>query len=364
MHVIPFVAESAADAVGQIRSRLGPDAIVLNVRKLAAPGLARLWQRPRIEVLAGVPEKSGPSSFTSAHSEPVRSALLDVREAADAVLLPTAPIPNDDTAPASLRTTNRFVMPELRPGEWRSTALLLGTMGVSALNTERVLERLKHQHGEQPPALLGAELALTQSMLASFWKQSTPAPNGLHVFIGAPGCGKTTAICKWLTQAVLLDGASARVWRLDVPRANTAEALSVYCEILNVAVERVWKPGVKWAEDHVFIDLPGVEAGHDAALTELGKLLSTMPGASVSLVLNAAYDLPLLQAQVRAFAGLPLTDLIFTHLDEEPRWSKLWNFVLGTNYSLSFLSAGQNIPGQFIRATSAVLFPEQMRASA
>jgi flagellar biosynthesis protein FlhF len=260
------------------------------------------------------------------------------------------------------RPRNRFAMPEPRAGEWRSAALL-GTMGISAVNTERVLERLKLQHGEQPPASLRAELALTRAALASFWKSKRSAAPGLHVFIGAPGCGKTTAICKWLTQAVLLDGASARVWRLDVPRANTAEALSVHCEILNAPVERAWNPGATWPEDHLFVDLPGIEASDDAALAELERMLSTMPGASVSLVLNAAYDMPPLQAQVRAFARLPLTDLIFTHLDEEPRWSKLWNFVLGTNYSLSFLGAGQNIPGQFLRATPEALFPEEMRGS-
>ena len=56
MNVIPFIADSAADAVAQIRERLGPQAVVLNVRRLPAAGLSRLWQKPRIEVLACVPE--------------------------------------------------------------------------------------------------------------------------------------------------------------------------------------------------------------------------------------------------------------------------------------------------------------------
>ena len=43
-------------AVAQIRARLGPDAVVLNVRPLPANGLARLWQKPMIEVLAHVPD--------------------------------------------------------------------------------------------------------------------------------------------------------------------------------------------------------------------------------------------------------------------------------------------------------------------
>jgi flagellar biosynthesis GTPase FlhF len=49
--------------------------------------------------------------------------------------------------------------------------------------------------------------------------------------------------------------------------------------------------------------------------------------------------------------------VIFTHLDEERRRVKLWNFVLGTNCSVSFLGGGQKIPGDFRRAESALLFP-------
>lgn len=45
-----------------------------------------------------------------------------------------------------------------------------------------------------------------------------------------------------------------------------------------------------------------------------------------------------------------MTDVILTHLDEDPRWGKLWNFVLGTNYTITHLSAGQNMPGDFLPA--------------
>src|SRR6267142_2042317 len=56
VQVIPFVAESAADAVAQIRAKLGPDAVVVNVRQLPADGLAKLWKSPRIEVLVYEPD--------------------------------------------------------------------------------------------------------------------------------------------------------------------------------------------------------------------------------------------------------------------------------------------------------------------
>src|SRR5437899_8218691 len=55
MEVLPFIADSAADALTQIRGKLGPEAVVLNVRQLPPSGLSRLWQRARIEVLACAP---------------------------------------------------------------------------------------------------------------------------------------------------------------------------------------------------------------------------------------------------------------------------------------------------------------------
>ncbi|HVY69364.1 MAG TPA: hypothetical protein VHH73_05515 [Verrucomicrobiae bacterium] len=56
MKTTTFTAASAAEAIEQIKAKLGPSAVVLNVRQLPANGLARLWQKGRIEVTAGVPE--------------------------------------------------------------------------------------------------------------------------------------------------------------------------------------------------------------------------------------------------------------------------------------------------------------------
>src|SRR6266487_7135485 len=65
LQVVPFVAESAADAVAQIRAKLGPDAVVVNVRQLPADGLAKLWKTPRIEVLAYQPDTKAAASGSS-----------------------------------------------------------------------------------------------------------------------------------------------------------------------------------------------------------------------------------------------------------------------------------------------------------
>ena len=161
----------------------------------------------------------------------------------------------------------------------------------------------------------------------------------------------------------MLEGKSASVWRLDGRTANTAASLDVYGEILGVVVERTWSKHEAHARSEIcFVDLPGVDWTEASAVEGLRQQIASLPESQVHLVLNAAYEVPLLFAQVRAFASIAPADLCFTHLDEETRWGKLWNFVLGTNYSIRFLSAGQNIPGSFQEASVDKLFMSQLPA--
>ncbi|HVY68689.1 MAG TPA: hypothetical protein VHH73_02105, partial [Verrucomicrobiae bacterium] len=243
---------------------------------------------------------------------------------------------------------------------WKVENLLKDT-GLLPLPMNRVMEAIFARHGMTPPDSWQQELTVLREALAGLWRPAKGDANcRRHVFIGPPGSGKSTALCQWLTQSVLLEGRLARVWRLDGRTANTAESLSVHAEILGVPVERSWPADTSGTPaDIEFFDLPGVAAHDQSVLRELAGRVQQWSGAEIHLVLNGAYDSHLLLSQVRAFSALGVTDLIVTHLDEETRWGKLWNLALGTNFSLRFLCAGQNIPGDFQVATADKLLDRQ-----
>ena len=330
-----FIADNANDAVRLVQENLGPEAVILSVRKLPINGFARLLHRSgQIEVTACVPEKPR-------HAVP---------QGVDAY------IPFGENS--GLPEAELALPPPRMARRWRSITWL-ESLGLLPEFADRLELKLRTTHGTKPPEMPIAEWSAVRDTLAAFWRPPRQVEEGTgrpHVFIGPPGSGKTTALCKWLTAAVLRGEHRARVWRLDGEIANTSEFLSLHCEMVGVPVDRFWE-GSEPVEDLLFVDLPGVECFSAAGMKHLREILSSLPAPHIHLVLNAATETVLLFEQFNWFAQSMPEDLIFTHLDEEHRRVKLWNFVLGTNCSLSWLGGGQKIPGDFHRAESSLLFP-------
>lgn len=362
MELVTFIADSATDAATQVRQRLGATAVVVHVRPL--PAQPRRWfgrPRTRFEVLAYRPEP-GTGALDATSDAPARPD--SPAEPALALALEESP---GEAGQAESPAADPPAAGRAGGGTWR-TGALLESAGFLPANAQRVVDELRRVHGEAPPEALTAELRLVRGALTKLWRGPAPriaAGPPVHLLVGAPGVGKTTCLCKWLTQLVLQEGRPARVWRLDGSIANTAESLGVYCDVLGVPLERSW-PANGDADDEPetvrFVDLPGVDWRNPAAIRGLAGDLRRFPRAQVHLVLNGAYETSLLLRQVRAFAGLPVNDLIVTHLDEEARWGRVWNLVLGTNYSVRFLSAGQNVPGEFFAATAEAILQRQFPA--
>lgn len=342
MKIHTFIADSAPEAVAQIRAQLGPDAVVLNVRKIQADGLQKIWKKPQIEVLAHVPEPVVEKPNPLDALTDLRREIADLRQHLPAKR-PEPVLLEEERPKSSVQSY----------GAWK-VGLLLEQAGVMPRQIERILETVESEHGAVPPESIAKEFDLVRGAIAKLVGaagasgplRTTGSTHSTHIFVGPPGSGKTTVLSKILAQRVLIENEPARVLRLDGARANTAESLSIYCEILGVNCDRCLteesrpQPG-----ESCFIDLPGTPIAEPEALKQLAAHLAQFPGAQIHLTLNAAYETSTLLAQLRAFSFLPITDVVFTHLDEETRWGKLLNFAFGTKFPLTLLSAGQNVPG-------------------
>jgi flagellar biosynthesis protein FlhF len=337
MKFLSIIAENPNDAVVQVHAQLGPEAVIVSVRKARREGISWLWPNSRrIEVTACVPEKA-----------------LEVKREIS--------LRNDNTAlfPAHKKAVEKPVfMPS--SGRWRSIGWLESN-GLLPVFTRQLEEKAHRLYGDRPLPTMQTEWTAVTDLIICHWLPSRQTITGTgrpHVFIGPPGSGKTTALCKWMASEILFNENRVRVWRLDGESANSSELLTLHCELMGVPVERFWIQSDE-SSDLQLVDIPGVEMRNQDAMSALRDQLSVLPQPHIHLVLNAAYESSILLEQFQAFESFTPEDIIFTHLDEESRRVKLWNFVLGTKCPISFLGAGQKIPGEFRRAEPALLFPQK-----
>jgi flagellar biosynthesis protein FlhF len=320
MQTHTFISHSAEHAVAQIKNRLGPNAIVLDVRKVKR-GLLR---KEKYEITATV---------DSAESEAER--LADLR--------------------AEIRDLHRSVAAVSQRNSIAQA--LLVESGILPIHAESIVARTQLESGG-----LAEQISALRHTLRAGWREVATKPYRVHVFVGTPGSGKSTTLCKWLAQHILGENRGGAVYQLDAHIANLSPQPRYFTEILGAhftrGAERVFDSEV------LFVDLPGVTAGDAKGLEATRKVLAEFPGACVHLVLNGAYDVSLLLDQIAFFARVGLHDLIVTHLDEQKNWGKLWNLVLGTDFGIRFLSLGQNVPGGLHRATAEELLSRQFGGKA
>jgi len=374
-HIKQFTAQSAKQALELLHQALGPEAVIVNIRKVPKGGIQGLFQTPEVEVSAFLPNKgrlvatSQPQVSPSGFSEQTQPAPQAKRPAEAETgtcldLLDDTPIEipkqvssaDDKIIPVSTRGAS---------GEGWAGEQVLESIGLLPRYVERLIRLAKRRFPQFEEASVRDQLTHIRFCLLDLWgglhAEAEKGKSPRKILVGPPGSGKTTALCKWMTQTVLAKRKPARIWRLDGHSANTAEMLTVHAEMLDVPVARVWK--AEEFDDSIaqFIDLPGVMPGDTEAMKSLAALAKGVQPAECLLVLNAAYELNHLISMIRSFSDIPINGLIMTHLDEESGWSKLWNLSLAVDKPILFYSGGQEMPGDFVETRPDDLFHAVMK---
>jgi flagellar biosynthesis protein FlhF len=316
-----FVVRSAEEAVTVLREKLGPRARVVSVKQVQGKGLARFLSAPSLEVIAEVtPEIAAPA-----------------QEKPEPVAEPVSKTPAQEPEP--------HPAPTLFPTAESALASLLRAGGLSGSIIARMQGAADWKRWEQlPPA---EALTHVAHVLRETWRKRAPKPLGQRVaFVGSPGAGKTTALCKQLAADVLVRRRKAVVLKMDLENANPDDGLVVFCTALGVPFAReVAELPELGPADVLYIDVPGVTPRDVSQTTQLRDVLDAVAADSRVLVLNAAYDSDILKNSWVWGADLACSHTAFTHLDELTHWAKLWDLVLPPALQPLFLSTGQSIAG-------------------
>jgi flagellar biosynthesis protein FlhF len=311
-----FTVRSAEQAAQIIREKLGENARVLSVRNVGGSGLFNLFSAPKLEVVA---------QLTAAAEAPAASVVRP---------------PAAELQPASSRhPSRRFRAPQMTLTD------LLRRSGFS----EKLLLRLF----ESPAWLSLNEMPLHRALVETgrhlcelAETHFDRAPLTRAAFLGSPGVGRTTALCKWLGAEVFQRARIGHVVTAEFDRPNATGPLSVFCEALGVplahypASTQPATPG-----GFVYFDLPGISLSRPADNAAVASFLEREQIEQRVLVLNAAYEPAALRTAYGAGRDLGATHVVFTHLDEVAQWGRLWDYVLDGELQPLFFATGPSLTG-------------------
>lgn len=356
-----FIVRSAAEAVQQVREKLGPNAQVVSVRQVKGVGLQRFLSSPRLEILARLPEPppqleqvsvrqpaAQPAEVATDTLPPVDAAeLTQLQQSvgssnADATTQPILAAPDKLSNAVGSSVLSRV---QQSPA---AAALTCGKFLNRAGFSDLLLARFSADAAWREICELPLEQGLTAAIrwIRAYRERSEVAQLTNRVaFIGGPGSGKTTALCKILARDVFIRGLSPQVLRMEVDKPHLDDGLSLYCDVLGVPCFRSQAEVDFNSEGIVYVDFPGYSLRDPA---EQERVLAVLDGLQIEsrvLVLNAAYEASVLNRFTESGRRMGARFQVLTHVDELEHVGKLWAFLLDTQRQLILLSNGQNVAG-------------------
>ena len=176
---------------------------------------------------------------------------------------------------------------------------------------------------------------------------------GPHVvaLVGPTGVGKTTTVAKLAANLQLRERHRVGLITLDTYRIAAVDQLKKYADIIRAPLRVVvssddMRDALRsMAEcDFILIDTTGRSPNDAMKLGELKSLLEAAEPDEVHLVLSSTASEDCIQLAVSRFGDLDVDRIIFTKIDEAAHVGVVLNVVRKVNKRLSYITTGQDVP--------------------
>lgn len=331
MQIRRFEADDIQGALKQIKSVLGPEALILSTRTIRAAHGSR---RSRLEIVAAVDQD--PVSET----RPPR--LINDRRVR-AYTRPAPPVP-----PAT--RDKRLILERLLAA------------GLSPNWVQPLLQELQAD-GDPDPHFPGEQFQdrlfkkLTEGV-----EVIEPGMTGKRAWalVGPTGVGKTTTLAKLAAHFSLKRAKKVRLITIDTYRIGAVDQLKTYARILGLPFKVAAQPeelktlveGLS-EEELALIDTTGSSPNNPRRLQELQDFLTGSSEIGSHLVLSATAKEVDLARIIDRFSCLPVESYVCTKLDETEALLPLFNQLVPRRRPLSYLTGGQRVPEDLEPATKS-----------
>jgi flagellar biosynthesis protein FlhF len=181
----------------------------------------------------------------------------------------------------------------------------------------------------------------------------------VHVFVGAAGSGKTTALVKMASHLVVREHKKVAILSADTFKVGASDQMRIYAQILNVPFSVIRNPS-DWYQimnymnsvDYILVDCPGLSLRNAEEGMNLKRLMppATMKSRTHLVLSTLAKDQDTTELG-RRYSVLDYQDVIFTGLDESAQHGTIYNFMRRFDIPLHSFGIGTRVPEDFEFAT-------------
>ena len=399
MNLQTFKAATMAEALTQVKSNMGSDAVILHTRTFYTRHWLGLRRREMVEITAGkglnvggrrrvVAEPapspqptrfgkaglgayrnppSGGGRLSSDRSLPAPASrgggggaatLMDTPGVASAaVLAMTKEVADLKSMVKDLVVGQKTAQLPNVPEELVDYYVQLISNHVAnelAADVIKTLQKsVRPEHFTQPEFIKEKIADQLEKLIPTAGPIVRTRTSGPHVvaLIGPTGVGKTTTLAKLAANLKLREKHRVGLITLDTFRIAAVDQLKRYADIIGSPL-RVVNSGEELREavkamsdcDFLLIDTAGRSPKDTMKLNELRGLLAAVEPDEVHLVLSSTASEDAIDLAVSRFSDVRVDKIIFTKIDEAAHVGVVLNVVRKVNKSLSYITTGQDVP--------------------
>ncbi|MCL2463105.1 MAG: flagellar biosynthesis protein FlhF [Defluviitaleaceae bacterium] len=367
-----FTAHTDLEAIEAVRNELGPDAIVLNIKKIRPRGIFAVFRKQSVEITAAYEEKNAAKQNTGAASQ---NQAQTNAQGLDKILLEEQTKVRDlecklseteltlgrlmgqlDIAERTLRDGGNRKYDDSMIQLFYDTLLKNGVLPEVAESLLNDVEKVEKNNKMGIPFITKIVYnniinILKAREIPETWDCSKGHAEYVF-FMGPTGVGKTTTIAKISAKLVLGEKKKVRLVTADTYRIAAVEQLKTYAEILGIGVDVAYGAedlrknigGAKETAETVLIDTAGRSHKNAENMNELREMLAAVPESEKFLVLGLNMKREDMLAVVNAYAGVGDFRLIFTKADETDNLGEILNICWLTGKKPAYVTNGQSVP--------------------
>ena len=384
MIIKKYKALTEKDAILLAKDDLGPDAIVMNVKKIKPGGIMRLFRKPSVIDLKQERKSENPEQpekhflFGKAFGDTKEEYSEDAQNAIEEKINSIAKLLEQQmqtqktseinsikktadqaiTSGEALRVSAKEEEQPVQSNKNKVVDLVIRQLTdseVSLAHAQEIIDELSLKDDKQPVdnilANVYQKIVLKLGEIKTL-KKGEKKPK-IIFFVGNTGVGKTTTMAKLASLCTLDMKLKCAMFSIDTYRIAAIEQLKTYANILSDPMEVVYTPEEMTQNvekyknyDLILVDTAGRSHKSEEQKEDLKQIIDSVNGYEheIFLVVSATVKYSDLLSIANTYGELFDYNLIFTKLDETNGMGSILNLKLDTGKSLSYVTWGQNVP--------------------